>query len=113
MKITKTEKNWLIIVTLLFVAYNLPFVPGYDNAVGTLVHGAITLVSLWVAVYVGLLLVSGKKISGIERSNSSDNKTEERYSAGTKGCNPVRTEGSNHSRKEGYNPTKTGEEQPC
>lgn len=61
MKFTKTEKFWLLAVVLFYVLYNLPFVPGYDNPVGTLVHGILTLIPLWISVYVGLVKVSGRK----------------------------------------------------
>ena len=58
MKFTKAEKIWLAVVVILFVLYNLPFVPHYDSPVGTLVHAALTLIPLWIAVYVGLFKVS-------------------------------------------------------
>ncbi|MDD6311170.1 MAG: hypothetical protein PUB09_04455 [Firmicutes bacterium] len=54
MKITKTEKIWLIAVIVFYVAYNLPFVPAYGSAKGTIIHGLITLIPLWIAVYIGM-----------------------------------------------------------
>lgn len=57
MKITKTEKIWLGIVILFYVCYNLPFVPAYGHAKATLVHAAITLIPLWISIYVGLVKV--------------------------------------------------------
>lgn len=57
MKITKTEKIWLTVVIVFYILYNLPFVPVYHNSLGTLIHGAITLIPLWIAVYVGLFKV--------------------------------------------------------
>jgi len=57
MKITKTEKIWLAAVIIFYVSYNLPFVPPYGLARATLVHALITLVPLWIAIYVGLVKV--------------------------------------------------------
>ncbi|MBS7225967.1 MAG: hypothetical protein KH050_11640 [Clostridiaceae bacterium] len=54
MKITKTEKHWLFAVVLFFALYNLPFVPGYGDARGALIHAALTLIPLWICIYVGL-----------------------------------------------------------
>ncbi|MCD8231381.1 MAG: hypothetical protein LUD14_06125 [Clostridiales bacterium] len=57
MKITKTEKIWLAAVIIFYICYNLPFVPPYGYAKATLVHALITLVPLWIAIYVGLVKV--------------------------------------------------------
>lgn len=57
MKMTKTEKIWLIAVIFFYICYNLPFVPRYNSSAGALIHGAITLIPLWIAVYVGLVKV--------------------------------------------------------
>lgn len=57
MKFTKTEKIWLAVVILFFVLYNLPFVPKYNHSVAAIVHALITLIPLWIAVYVGLVKV--------------------------------------------------------
>lgn len=57
MKITKAEKIWLAAVVIFYVCYNLPFVPAYGNAQGTIIHGLITLIPLWIAIYVGLFKV--------------------------------------------------------
>lgn len=54
MKVTKTEKIWLLIVTVLYLLYNLPGVPPYNEAVPTLVHGALTILPIWVVIYVGM-----------------------------------------------------------
>lgn len=69
MKMTKTEKIWLITVIVLYVCYNLPFVPAYNNAVGTLIHAAITLIPLWIAIYVGLVKVC--RIYKIKEQNNT------------------------------------------
>lgn len=57
MKITKAEKIWLTAVILFYVGYNLPFVPAYGHAKATLIHALITLVPLWISIYVGLVRV--------------------------------------------------------
>lgn len=57
MKITKTEKIWLSAVVLFYVCYNLPFVPAYGHAKATIIHALITLIPLWIAIYVGLVKV--------------------------------------------------------
>ena len=57
MKMTKTEKIWLILVIVFYAAYNLPFVPPYHSAAGAIIHGLVTLIPLWICVYVGLTKV--------------------------------------------------------
>lgn len=57
MKISTTEKRWLLAVLLFYVLYNLPFVPRYGDARGLLIHAALTLVPLWASIYVGLVRV--------------------------------------------------------
>ena len=54
MKLTKTEKIWLILVVAFYICYNLPFVPAYNHPQATLIHGALTLIPLWTAIYFGL-----------------------------------------------------------
>ncbi len=54
MKITKTEKIWLLVVTVFYLLYNLPYVPAYNDPNGMLIHGALTIIPIWVAVYVGM-----------------------------------------------------------
>lgn len=60
MKITKTEKIWLALTVLFFALYNLPGVPGYNDAKGLIIHGLLTVVPLWICVYVGLFKVLRK-----------------------------------------------------
>lgn len=74
MKFTKTEKVWLAVVVLFYILYNLPMVPSYDSPIGTLVHALLTLVPLWVSVYIGLFKVArtyddwiGKEKDGEEK----------------------------------------------
>lgn len=57
MKLTKAEKIWLAAVIIFYACYNLPFVPAYGHAKATLIHGLITLIPLWIAVYIGLVKV--------------------------------------------------------
>ncbi len=60
MKITKTEKIWLALTVLFFALYNLPGVPGYNDAKGLIIHGLLTVVPLWICVYAGLFKVLRK-----------------------------------------------------
>ena len=46
MKITKTEGIWLIITTILYIAYNIPGVPPYNQPTATLIHAALTYIFL-------------------------------------------------------------------
>ena len=46
MKITKTEGIWLIITTILYIAYNQP--------TATLIHAALTVLPIWVITYIFL-----------------------------------------------------------
>ena len=71
MKITKTEKIWLGAVILFYILYNLPFVPAYGHAKATILHAIITLIPLWVAIYVGLV-----KVCRIYRLRDDDAKKE-------------------------------------
>lgn len=61
MKLSKTEKIWLGVVIAFYVCYNLPFVPAYHHAKATLIHALITLVPLWISIYVGLVAVCRQK----------------------------------------------------
>lgn len=58
MKITRAEKVWLGLVVLFYVLYNLPFVPPYGDAVGTIIHGIATIVPLWIIIYVGFFKIN-------------------------------------------------------
>ena len=57
MKITRAEKIWLGAVLLFYICYNLPFVPAYGDARGAVIHGIITLIPLWIAIYAGLIKI--------------------------------------------------------
>ena len=54
MKITKTEGIWLIITTILYIAYNIPGVPPYNQPTATLIHAALTVLPIWVITYIFL-----------------------------------------------------------
>ena len=60
MKISKAEKIWLFLTVLFYVLYNIPGIPAYLDARGLLIHGALTVVPLWICVYVGLFKVLRK-----------------------------------------------------
>lgn len=60
MKITKAEKIWLFLTVLFYVLYNIPGIPAYLDAWGLLIHGALTVIPLWICVYVGLFKVLRK-----------------------------------------------------
>lgn len=57
MKLTKTEKIWLLAVIIFYICYNLPFVPAYHHPRATLIHGVITLIPLWISIYIGLIKI--------------------------------------------------------
>lgn len=50
----KTEKVWLILVVLFYVLYNLPGVPAYGDTKGAVIHAVLTVVPLWIIIYVGM-----------------------------------------------------------
>jgi len=54
LKISKNERIWLIVVVVLYILYNFPGFPAYGQPVATVVHGVITVVAIWIAVYIGL-----------------------------------------------------------
>ena len=60
MKLTKTEIIWLVLTILFFVLYNLPGVPGYYDEKGLIIHALLTVLPLWICVYVGLFKVLRK-----------------------------------------------------
>jgi len=57
MKVTRTEKIWVAVVVVLYIAYNIPGVPPYNQAIPTLIHAALTVAPLWLCVYFGLTRV--------------------------------------------------------
>ncbi|MEL7568578.1 MAG: hypothetical protein AAGU27_27425 [Dehalobacterium sp.] len=66
----KTEKWWLILVVLFYVLYNFPGVPGYGNANTAIWHGILTLIPLWICIYVGLFKVTKqRRLADVDREN--------------------------------------------
>lgn len=57
MKLTKTEKIWLFLTVLFYVLYNIPGIPGYYDTKGLIIHALVSVVPLWICVYVGLFKV--------------------------------------------------------
>ncbi len=53
-----TEKWWLALVVLFYLLYNIPYYPEYGDSTAALWHGALTLIPLWIVVYVGLFRLS-------------------------------------------------------
>lgn len=75
----KTEKWWLILVVFFYLLYNLPGIPPYGDSIGALWHGALTLIPLWIIVYVGLFrlnsqrrLKAGSEITAVMDDTASD-----------------------------------------
>ena len=54
MKLTKTEKSWITVVAIFYILYNIPGIPPYGEAIPTFIHAALTVLPLWIAVYIGL-----------------------------------------------------------
>lgn len=54
MRITKSERLWLVVTAIFYILYNIPGVPALGDAQGMLVHGALTVVPLWILAYVGM-----------------------------------------------------------
>lgn len=74
----KTEKWWLIVVVLFYVLYNFPGVPGYGNANAAIWHGMLTLIPLWISIYVGLFLVTKqRKLIDVKHGKGANCKDEE------------------------------------
>lgn len=71
MKITKEEKIWFISAAVFFLLYNLPCVPPYGNAAATILHAALTVIPLWICIYVGFV-----KICRIYRLKDEDKNKE-------------------------------------
>ena len=57
MKLTKTEKIWIIVVAAFFILYNIPGVPPYGEPIPTFIHALLTVLPLWISVYIGLAKV--------------------------------------------------------
>ena len=79
----KTERIWLACVVFFYICYNLPLVPVYGAAFPTLLHSLLTLVPLWISVYVGLFMVCRKyrlkDHTEIDGRDAMDQKMEEKH----------------------------------
>lgn len=53
----KIEKWWLGLIVLFFVLYNLPGVPAYHDQKAMLIHGALTIIPLWLVAYGGMIIL--------------------------------------------------------
>jgi hypothetical protein len=75
----KTEKWWLGLVVLFFILYNLPGVPHYGDPHATILCGALTIVPLWIIVYVGMIILNRqRKLTGkVENKDMLDDSGEE------------------------------------
>lgn len=72
MKLTKTEKIWLTAVVVLYILYNLPGFPAYGNAKAAIIHGLMTLIPLWIVVYIGFFKVC--KIYRLKKHSTGEKK---------------------------------------
>jgi hypothetical protein len=60
-KYKTTEKWWLGLVVLFYALYNFPGVPAYGDAHGALLHGACTILPLWIISYAGLIILTKQR----------------------------------------------------
>lgn len=72
MKITKTEKIWILLTAIFYVLYNLPGVPPYGEKVPAMVHALLTVLPLWIVVFIGTSRVF--KIYQLKDDEKGDNK---------------------------------------
>lgn len=56
-KLKKNEKIWLISVIIFFFLYNMPFFPAYHHSRATVIHMLLTVIPLWISVYIGLIRI--------------------------------------------------------
>lgn len=58
MKITKSEKVWLILTIIFFILYNIPGIPVFRDAKGLIIHSVLTVVPLWLISYIGMVKIN-------------------------------------------------------
>lgn len=69
----KTEKWWLGLVVLFYALYNLPGFPKYGESVTALWHGALTIIPLWVVIYVGMFKLNRQvKLKDVTNNSSME-----------------------------------------
>lgn len=74
MKLTKAEKIWIAVVVIFYILYNLPFFPKYYMPKAAILHMIITIIPLWIAIYVGFFKICrGKKRNANRGSNTFEN----------------------------------------
>lgn len=73
MKLTKAEKIWIAVVVIFYFLYNLPFFPKYYMPKAAILHMIITVIPLWIAIYIGFF----KICRGKEKKNSNTSDTAE------------------------------------
>lgn len=83
----RTEKWWLGSVILFYVLYNLPGVPNYHDPKATLIHGALTIIPLWIVTFIGMSVVhKQRKLKHIpEIPAAQDSNNPAKNQAGPKG----------------------------
>lgn len=76
----KIEKWWLALVILFYVLYNLPGVPQYGDAKSAILHGALTIIPLWVITYAGMIILHRQR-----RLNNTPDDSEQRVGSEKEG----------------------------
>lgn len=74
-KLRRTEIIWLVAVTVFYLLYNLPGVPRYGDAPGMMLHAVLTIIPVWVAVYIGLIRVN--RLEALRDDQSEADRTSE------------------------------------
>lgn len=62
----------MALIVLFLLVYNLPGVPQYEDANGALLHGALTLIPLWITVYVGFFRLNSQRKLKVTVEESKD-----------------------------------------
>ena len=57
----KTEKWWFGLVVLFYALYNIPGLPAYGDSNATILHGALTIIPLWIISYGGMVLLNRQR----------------------------------------------------
>lgn len=71
MKVSRAEKIWLGLAVLFYALYNIPFFPSYGDSTALIIHGALTVIPLWIVVYAGYSIVCRKyKLKGAAKGEN-------------------------------------------